>query len=667
MAYREEWRRRGEGRKALGGKRERAWYIRQLAVIAALLILIVLARRLLEQTGQQEEERAGTPQELVILGTADNVEELEGAQVLTGQGVLEAEEEILPEAARLRMQKVTAGVQDGKICWLKEQEDNGAALENVYVLEAQRELLEILYCNYHVSLPGTFDLAYDYGHVADILLAGGAVAEVHIKEAEISGDVLAVHEDSIEIEGYGELPLSPGFRIYEDYEEPVELSAQQLMVGYDIARFVVADGTVCAGIITAPADMQTVRVLLMDTGFSSVYHERVRLVCTEDALVATPEGETALEAGEAYEIAQEDMEIGERIRVIPGSQEGEIGVETLERAQGTPYYRGFLEINRREEGLLLVNEIGLEAYLCGVVPSEMPASYELEALKAQAVCARSYACQQIRSGAYQDYGAHVVDSVQSQVYGNISRQEASSRAVYETAGIVAAKDGEVITAYYFSTSCGQTAGGGIWGGGEISYLQPVAVQDASGEDYEAQEPWYRWSVQARGSDYLEGVAERAESLVRAGKGLMRTEEGEYASLEECGGEASIGEVLDIREGERLEGGVLHELYVDGSEGSAKIVTENAIRTVLCSPGLEATRQDGSVATLGSLLPSGFFSLETAWDEGKLSGVDLEGGGYGHGAGMSQNGANQMAKAGKNYEEILQFFYSGVELRQLQEM
>ena len=136
MAYREEWRRRGEGRKALGGKRERAWYIRQLAVIAALLVLIVLARRLLEQTGQQEEARAGTPQELVILGTADNVEELEGAQVLTGQGVLEAEEEILPEAARLRMQKVTAGVQDGKICWLKEQEDNGAALENVYVLEA---------------------------------------------------------------------------------------------------------------------------------------------------------------------------------------------------------------------------------------------------------------------------------------------------------------------------------------------------------------------------------------------------------------------------------------------------------------------------------------------------------------------------------------------------
>ncbi len=656
LAYRQDWHH----------YRQRQWYIRQLLLLAILLLLIILVKLFLGRTERKEEEEepSGTVQELVIIGTSGSVEGLDDGQVLTDQGLYEAEGDMIETVENLLMHKAEVTVRDGVICGAEAAKDDSAVLENIYILEAQEEQLLILYDNYHVTLTGVFAMEYDYDHVADICLDHGTVAEVHIKSEEIAGDILAVHEDSIEIEGYGVLPLASGFRIYENYETPVELTAAQLMVGYDIAQFVVADGEICAGIITAPADMQTVRVLLMDSGFDGMYHESIRLVCTTDARLVTSQGETVISAGEAVDITPDDMEMNGRIRLIPVQEDGEIGVETITRAQGVPYYRGFMEINRREEGLLLINEIGLEAYLCSVVPSEMPASYEEEALKAQAVCARSYAYQQIRLGSYREYGAHVVDSVSSQVYNNTQRYDSSSRAVYETAGMVAVKDGEVITAYYFSTSCGQTAGGGVWGGEEIAYLQPKAVQDEEGNDYEEEEPWYRWSVQARGSDYLDGVAERAQDQVRLGKGYVRNKEGVYVSQEAYGKEVSIGEVTDIREGERLEGGVLHELYVDGSEGSIQIVTENAIRTVLCTPGLEATRQDGSVATLGSLLPSGFFTLQTVWEEGKLSGVDMSGGGYGHGVGMSQNGANRMAEAGKNYEEILKFFYSGIELEQL---
>ena len=66
-------------------------------------------------------------------------------------------------------------------------------------------------------------------------------------------------------------------------------------------------------------------------------------------------------------------------------------MESIERGQGTPVYPGHMEITKEEEGLLLLNEVDLEEYLKRVVPSEMPQSYELEALKAQAICARTYA------------------------------------------------------------------------------------------------------------------------------------------------------------------------------------------------------------------------------------------------------------------------------------
>ena len=75
----------------------------------------------------------------------------------------------------------------------------------------------------------------------------------------------------------------------------------------------------------------------------------------------------------------------------------------------------------------MINELSMESYLCGVVPSEMPASYELEALKAQAVCARSYARRQMESYGYPEYEAHVNDSTDFQVYNNSQPQERSSR------------------------------------------------------------------------------------------------------------------------------------------------------------------------------------------------------------------------------------------------
>ena len=93
-----------------------------------------------------------------------------------------------------------------------------------------------------------------------------------------------------------------------------------------------------------------------------------------------------------------------------------------------------------------------------------------------------------------------------------------------------------------------------------------------------------------------------------------------------------------------------------------ILSCTKIREFLSPQNLEIVRQDESTVKGGKLLPSAYFTLEAQIDEnGKPQGYMIHGGGYGHGVGMSQNGANQMAKLGNNYQEILNYFYQEVEI------
>ena len=121
-----------------------------------------------------------------------------------------------------------------------------------------------------------------------------------------------------------------------------------------------------------------------------------------------------------------------------------------------------MEVKAEEGGLVLINELYLEDYLKKVVPSEMPASYEKEALKAQAV--RPYLClSPIQGNAYGQYGAHVDDSTSFQVYNNINTSERTDQAVNETYGQMLFYNNKPIEAFYYSTSCGHGADGSVWG------------------------------------------------------------------------------------------------------------------------------------------------------------------------------------------------------------
>ena len=156
-------------------------------------------------------------------------------------------------------------------------------------------------------------------------------------------------------------------------------------------------------------------------------------------------------------------------------------------------YRGQFVASASSGKVRIVNHVGLEAYLFGVVPGEMPFYWLPEALKVQAVAARSYALAVRKSGSDFD----LYPDVRSQVYSGISGERASTTAaVQATAGQVVLYRGRIATTYFFSTSGGRTATvGDVWpGSGSIPYL--VSVDDP----YDSLSPHHAWgpfSVQSR--------------------------------------------------------------------------------------------------------------------------------------------------------------------------
>ncbi len=140
------------------------------------------------------------------------------------------------------------------------------------------------------------------------------------------------------------------------------------------------------------------------------------------------------------------------------------------------WYRGdFIITNWGNAGATLINKLPLEDYLKGVVPSEMPSKWNTEALRAQAIAARSYAVATRTAGKHASKGFDLVDTTADQAYGGASAEKATTtKAVEDTRGIVLVQDKKVLPTYYHASSGGQTK---VWNSGS-SFLQSVYSFDA---------------------------------------------------------------------------------------------------------------------------------------------------------------------------------------------
>lgn len=596
---------------------------------------------------------------IVLYGTPANVEGAESWTAYTSEGELQFEGLSLDAYIDHEIEVCIRGTD---IIRMERDVSDEVVYKNAWLIpDGEKNRMEVYIGGTVREFPLEDAVEEEAGGVlADVSLKDGKIRKLSLKKDTIEGKVLAVRDNAIEIEGYGNVAITDDFKVYKTYGTVKEARKKDILVGYDIQKFVVEDKRICAALLVKSFDARNIRVLLMDTGFQSIFHDTVTLKCSVPMKVVLGDYEFTVEAGEKFTVFDGDERLrrsDRRFIIEPEDPTKSIDVTTIERGQGTPSYQGTLEISQEKEGLLLLNDLDVEDYLTRVVPSEMPASYEMEALKAQAVCARTYAYRQIKANAYSQYGAHVDDSTNYQVYNNTASSERTDTAVMETYGQMVFYGDNPAETYYFSTSCGHTTDGTIWGADQsaVPYLKGVSltdgrtvmkelrdnesfekfIRDKDAETYDSTFPMYRWETKITNRSLEEKIT-------------------------------GIGEIQALAVTERGTGGIAKKLKVYGSEGETVISGESQIRSTLGSTELVYKKNDGKTLTGWSNLPSAYIAIdETARDEESgLRTFTIWGGGYGHGVGMSQNGAQQMAREGMDYEDILTFFYDGVEIREL---
>jgi stage II sporulation protein D len=275
-------------------------------------------------------------------------------------------------------------------------------------------------------------------------------------------------------------------------------------------------------------------------------------------------------------------------------------------------YRGRMELRKKKNGLLMViNELDVEEYLRGVIAAEVPYDWEFEVLKAQAVASRTYALYQKRTSGKRPY--HILATVDGQVYsGKNGERESTARAVRETTGIVITYEGQVIPAFYHSSCGGHTENASeLWG---------------------IDEP------------YLKGVDCECQEISRYGLWEKRIPATKLATLL-------------IRQGYRIKG-------ITGIEMDS-ITPAGRVRqiTIRHAGGTTFIPAETLRAAVGySFLPSAFFEPALKGNE-----VVFSGRGLGHGVGLCQWGAKEMARHGDDFKSILLHYYPGTILKRIEEL
>lgn len=570
-------------------------------------------------------------------------------------------------------------------------------LHNVWIIDAGEDQLHLFYENEEKS--------FSYGQmntsgenqdslfvppascreqIADVTLTDGLVTDIRLKTDRRHGVILGADETYIEVEGYGKLPLQKQYQGYRIYQALSSVTPQELAFGYDLADFVLEDGEVCAILVAREAAMETIRVLLKTSGYESLLHDELILTGDTDFTIQYgaygEEQSKVFQAGESLTMdADSDYFVEDRVVIYPNALSGKLFLQNVERAQETPGYRGHLELIKEGEKLAVVNELTLEEYLYAVVPSEMPSGYPDSALEAQAICARTYAYGHMQHAAYPQYGAHVDDSTSYQVYNNTEEQKSTTRAVKSTYGkVLYAPDGRLAETYYYSTSCGMGSSARVWkteAAQHLEYLAAASInsgerntsqaEELKGEeefkafitslgenDFEKEEGWYRWSYTISDLSATR-LKEALKARYQVNPALVQTYyKGEFVSREI----QKFTEIEDLFISKREAGGVADELIIRTNKGTYKVISEYNIRAVLCDGTTKVIRQSGDEVSMPTLLPSAFFVIDTGNEDGNVVGYTLTGGGFGHGVGMSQNGAKNMALAGYTCDTILQYFY-----------
>ena len=367
----------------------------------------------------------------------------------------------------------------------------------------------------------------------------------------------------------------------------------------------------------------------------------------------------------------------------------------MTKIDGRPY-RGLMTFSIIDDvKLISINYVELESYLYGVVPNEISASWGKESLKAQAVAARTYAVYS--TNPYSSYGYDLEDSQSSQVYWGYAYEKSSTNeAVDETKGEMIYYDDKLIHAFYHSTSGGKTENSeNVW---------TVALPYAVGVDDEysniSGSPYNEWQTSYDRDEILKKLQNDGNDVNKL-YGLEIKEVSDNNRVMECIFLTDNGKISYEKENVRLLLGLKSSWFTvengisfyftnentaeveieneDGNEKEEEISSKGGILDAITDDTNDEVNDETSDLESGNILgkctisssgtkeisqeklafisTEGISVVDTNSDE-----YSFDGRGWGHGIGMSQYGAKEMAEEGFTYNEILKYYYTGVTIK-----
>lgn len=347
---------------------------------------------------------------------------------------------------------------------------------------------------------------------------------------------------------------------------------------------------------------------------AALLDETIRIAIVKSAQEVTVSGEGLLITGDKDEAVVLNLPVTVRPTNDGLTADGKQMRNLVFSATSAVYinnkaYRGLVELSRTENGIQVVNQLSLEDYLVGLINCEISSAWPIEAVKAQAVIARTYALSRKASRSNAPY--HLESSVIDQVYEGCQIEDSRARrAVTETEREVLTFGGSIIQAFYHSSCGGKTESSeNVWGSA-LPYLKGVECQ------------YCQTSPSATLWEQKLSLDEIEERLRTAGY--------------------KISGLTGIKSGPLNSRGRLKQVVIVAAKG-----------------GFSLTGDQFRKAVGYSVIKSTRFTVKVADGEARFTGS-----GNGHGVGLCQWGAKQRALDGFNYNEILSYYYPGTELKKL---
>lgn len=489
-----------------------------------------------------------------------------------------------------------------------------AFFENAYIINTANNEVRFIYQYEEYQYKGK--VKSDVVGVCDIEVIDGKIKKIYQKPEKGTAYIEAYEDTQITLDNGSIYACKEDMPIYQVRKDNIwQGERSDFIIGASKVDYVIAKGEICAILIYEEVVPETIRVVLKNQD-KMVYEDL--FVSADDTFRIEDDTFSKQNVVSMNDYEKKNQKGSYRVQ----SEFGLLYWNDCNDMEAHSSFEGEFLIKKTENGWIIINELPVETYVKYVLPSEMPSSFSFEALKAQAVCARTFAYSQMKNQTYAWIGANIDNTTAFQVYHSIQPTETTIKAVEDTKDEVLTYDDQLITCYYFSTCGSKTQTTLVWGNEDVPYLQSVESKDESSS-------FYTW---------------------KANVDLSKIND------------SSMGKVISIAAITTSDGGYVLDLEITFENGKKHIKNENEIRSFL-GRGLQSlVLANGKERTDLAMLPSACFTIDKNKDA-----VTLTGSGFGHGVGMSQYGANELASEGKNYEEILTYYYQNAMLTNRSEL